>query len=84
MAVTDITLRLDDGLKAQCEGLFNDMGLNMTSGILIYLKEVARMGKIPFELESDRATSGGNYTYLKNAIAAANAGRYEIHELIEV
>ena len=44
------TLRIDDKLKADCDMVFDDLGINMTSAITLFLKQVVRTRGIPFEI----------------------------------
>ena len=44
------TLRIDDKLKADCDTVFADLGINMTSAIMLFLKQVVRTRGIPFEI----------------------------------
>ena len=44
------TLRIDDKLKADCDSVFEDLGINMTSAITLFLKQVVRTKGIPFEI----------------------------------
>ena len=46
------TLRIDDGLKSDCDRVFEDLGLNMTSAITLFLKQVVRTRGIPFAISS--------------------------------
>ena len=51
MATTNINIRVDSKLKQSAEELFNDLGLNMSSAITIFLKSVVSYDGIPFELK---------------------------------
>ena len=44
------TLRIDDKLKTDCDAVFDDLGINMTSAITLFLKQVVRTRGIPFEI----------------------------------
>ena len=44
------TLRIDDGLKADCDLVFENLGINLTSAITMFLKQVVRTQGIPFEV----------------------------------
>lgn len=44
------TLRIDDKLKMDCDSVFDDLGINMTSAITLFLKQVVRTRGIPFEI----------------------------------
>ena len=51
MATTNINIRVDSELKQSAEELFNDLGLNMSSAITIFLTSVVSYDGIPFELK---------------------------------
>ncbi len=53
MASTTISIRLDAELKKQAETMFNDMGLSMTTATNLFLRQVVRQGRIPFEIATD-------------------------------
>lgn len=84
MATTSITIRMDENLKKQAEALFDEMGLNMTTAITMFAKAVVRQNKIPFEIAADPFFSETNQAHLRRAIADLEAGKGQIHELIEV
>lgn len=50
MATANINVRVDEDLKRNAEGLFNDLGLNMSSAITMFLKSAVRCDGIPFEI----------------------------------
>lgn len=45
-----IHISVDEDLKKQAEVLFNDLGLNMTSAINVFLKQAVKEQAIPFEI----------------------------------
>ena len=53
MATTNMSIRMDTELKKQAESMLSDMGLNMTTAMNIFLRQVVRQGKIPFEIATD-------------------------------
>ena len=46
-----LTIRVDNNLKDEASAIHEDMGLNLTSGITVFLKTVVREKKIPFEIK---------------------------------
>ena len=42
------TLRIDDDLKRDCDEVFSELGLTMTSALTVFLKQVVRTRTIPF------------------------------------
>jgi len=57
--MANINIRIDDDLKKEAESLFNDLGLNMTTAISLFLKQCVLCQGIPFEIKlpSERTTS---------------------------
>ncbi len=51
MATTNINVRVDSELKKNAEILFNDLGLNMSSAITMFLKSAVSHEGIPFEVK---------------------------------
>jgi DNA-damage-inducible protein J len=59
MAQTNINIRMDADLKMQAEDLFNELGLNMTSVLNDFVRQVVRQRKLPFELSAETYTDEG-------------------------
>lgn len=55
------TMRIDDDLKRESESVFQDIGLNMTSAVTIFLRQVVKQRGIPFALISDPLPKRNNY-----------------------
>ena len=53
MATVNMSIRMDTELKKQAESMLSDMGLNMTTAMNMFLRQVVRQGKIPFEIATD-------------------------------
>jgi len=51
MAETRLNVRVDSATKKQAEAVFSALGMNMSTGINIFLAQVARSRAIPFALE---------------------------------
>lgn len=51
MANTSMNIRMDSEVKKQAEAIFNEIGMNMTTAINIFLKQSIRENGIPFELK---------------------------------
>jgi len=50
-----IILRTDPELKAEAQTTFEEMGLSLSQGINLYLKEVTETGKLPFTVQTKAA-----------------------------
>lgn len=53
MTTTNINFKTDILLKKQAEALFNDLGMNMTTALNIFLRQAVRENRIPFEITRD-------------------------------
>ena len=53
MATTNLNIRTDKDIKDQAEAIFNELGLNMTTAINMFLRTAIREHGIPFELKLD-------------------------------
>jgi DNA-damage-inducible protein J len=50
LGVVNVTIRVDESVKKQSEQVFNELGLNITTAVNVFMRAVARQQKIPFEL----------------------------------
>ena len=53
MATTNLNIRTDKAIKDQAEEIFNELGLNMTTAVNMFLRTAIRDHGIPFELKLD-------------------------------
>lgn len=51
MATTNLNIRIDKEIKNSAEKIFNELGLNMTTAINMFLRTTLREHGIPFELK---------------------------------
>lgn len=50
---TNLNIRIDKNVKESSEKVFEDLGLNMTTAINMFLRQVIRVNGIPFEIKGD-------------------------------
>ena len=67
MTTTNLNIRTDKAIKEQAEEIFNELGLNMTTAINMFLRTAIREQGIPFELKLDTPNA--------TTIAAIEEGR---------
>ena len=53
MSAVNINIRTDAETKKEAEALFNELGLNMTTAINIFLRRSIQYRGIPFEVRSE-------------------------------
>ena len=46
----NFSVRMDSAVKKQCESLFADLGMNLTTAINVFLRQSLRYGGFPFPL----------------------------------
>ena len=51
MASTNMNIRTDKEVKAAAEKIFEQLGLNMTTAVNIFLRQTIRENGLPFELK---------------------------------
>ncbi|HFZ9639042.1 TPA: type II toxin-antitoxin system RelB/DinJ family antitoxin [Streptococcus agalactiae] len=68
MATVPTQIRIDETVKAQATSLFNDLGMDMSSAVNIFLRQCLLRGGLPFTVEVP------NYSQ-KNLEALAEAKR---------
>ena len=85
MAQTNLTIRIDEGLKREAETLFNRIGMNMTVAINIFFRQAVREQAIPFELKPyDDYYTGKRLERILHSIAQAVSGQIVEKSLAEL
>ena len=84
--MAQVNIRIEDSLKEKADFLFDELGINMTTAVNIFVRQAVRQGCIPFDItiNTDPFYSVRNMTVLKQSIADADAGKMTEHDLIEV
>ena len=54
MASTNFSVRMDSEIKKQCEALYGELGMNLTTAINVFLRQSLRVGGFPFEVRLDQ------------------------------
>ncbi len=56
MATTNLNIRVDADLKHQAESIFNELGMNLSTAMNLFLRSTVRFGGIPFDLRLNQNT----------------------------
>lgn len=84
MPNTHIHVRIDDETKKQAQQIFYEMGLDISTAVNMFIKQVVRNRNFPFLPTADPFYSDSNITHLTRVKADADAGlNMVIHDLIE-
>jgi DNA-damage-inducible protein J len=84
--MAQINIRIDDELKNNAELLFNDLGLNISTAVNMFIRQAVRQRRIPFEItaKADPFWSDANQAHLRKVIAEYEAGESKrINKTIE-
>ena len=85
MALATLSAKVDSNNKKEFEQFCEDTGMNVSVCINMFVKEVLRNHKLPFEVASDPFYSREHVEMLERRVADAKAGHnMHEHELIEV
>ena len=72
MESTNLNIRTDKNIKAAAEKIFEELGLNMTTAVNIFLRQTIRENGIPFDLKLNVPN--------ETTIAAIEEGRKIAHD----
>ena len=51
---TNFSVRMDSDIKKQCESLYNELGMNLTTAINVFLRQSLRVGGLPFDVRVEQ------------------------------
>lgn len=84
MSTATLQVRLDDQLKKDADMFFSAAGLDITTAVRLFLRQVVIRQAIPFEIvASDPFYAPANQKVLKKAIHQLESGKGKPHALIE-
>ena len=67
MSTVQTQIRIDSGVKKQANELFNELGLDMSSAVNIFLRQCILRGGLPFKVEVPQ--------YSKELLSAADEAK---------
>ena len=86
MAQATFSVRMDEGLKKQFDGLCQDFGMSASTAINIFARAVVRERRIPFEISSpetqiSREGALAAFHALRAQAAENGAGKMSLDEI---
>ena len=51
---TNFSVRMDSDIKKQCEALYGELGVNLTTAINVFLRQSLRVGGFPFDVRMEQ------------------------------
>ena len=84
MAQATFSVRMDEDLKRNFDNVCNELGMTMSTAIMIFAKKVTREKRIPFDVSVDPFYSETNLSALKKSMEQAAGGKVVIKSLDEL
>ncbi len=53
-STTNFSVRMDSDVKKKCESLYNELGINLTTAINVFLRQSIRVGGFPFDVRLEQ------------------------------
>ena len=81
-----VTIRMDSEIKKQAQAIFNDLGMDMTTAMNIFVRQVIREQAIPFRVQKNREPNRETLMALLEAerlVSEPAAKRYTVEEALE-
>lgn len=51
---TNFSVRMDSDIKKQCEAVYGELGINLTTAINVFLRQSIRVGGFPFDVRLEQ------------------------------
>ena len=51
---TNFSVRMDSDIKKQCEAIYGELGINLTTAINVFLRQSLRVGGFPFDVRLEQ------------------------------
>jgi len=68
---TNLSIRIDRNLKEEADQVFNELGMNLTTAITVFVRQAVRQKNIPFEITL-YPESNSRHDLMNEARAATN------------
>ncbi|MDR1915379.1 MAG: type II toxin-antitoxin system RelB/DinJ family antitoxin [Synergistaceae bacterium] len=75
--VTNLNIKIDRDLKAEADKLFNDMGMNLTTAVNVFVRQAVLERAIPFKIYRSALNAGA-----AASVEQRRAAMQEIRDLL--
>ena len=75
MAQTTVSIRMDDSLKKDFDAICSELGMTMTTAVIMLAKKMSREKRLPFEVSIDPFYSESNMKALAESVDQMKAGK---------
>jgi len=84
MAQSTLSIRINSEDKKGFENFCEQVGMNASVAVNMFVKTVIREQRLPFEVKADPFYSVANMERLERSVKQLKEGKGKAHELIEV
>jgi len=87
MTASTIQVRVDNKLRKEADAFFTNAGLDMSSAVRLFLRQVVIRQRLPFDIVAENPDpffSEANQRILAESIRSFERGEAKRHDLIEV
>jgi len=86
MATEVLAIRMDSELKENFNKTCEDLGMSMSTAVIMLAKKMTREQRLPFEVSKDPFYSEANINYLRGILNDMQTGKahFAEHDLVEV
>ena len=84
MAMSTVTVRVDEQTKQLATLVLADIGLDVSTAVRIFLRQIVNRGRMPIELVQDPFYSEANMAILSQSIAELNEGKVVVKTIDEL
>jgi DNA-damage-inducible protein J len=84
--MAQLNIRIDDSLKKQADGLFEELGRNISTAVTVFIREALRQRGIPFKvsIEQDPFYHQENKKWVEESMEQGRQGRYVVKTIDEL
>lgn len=86
MTTSTLQVRIDSKLRKDADAFFTSAGLDMSSAVRLFLRQVVIRQRLPFDViavNPDPFFSAANQCVLEESIRSLERGEGQVHELID-
>ena len=80
---TNLNVRVDSSLKKECDELFRDLGLNMSTAINMFLTKCVKTSSIPFKIEQPKPSRKLKKAFKEVNNMKKHPGKYKSYNSVE-
>ncbi len=88
--MAQVNFRMDDDVKTRAEALFEELGLNLSTAINMFVRQSLREGGIPFDITTNKSMpydeyfNASNMRYIEESIEQLKAGHGIVKTMAEL